>query len=115
MITLGDTSFWFVYHPGMVKMLDILASPLETVAQLIPWAGFDKAIWSIPALADAANPLHLLALFLASSLVMIWRLNVIETKGVEGTVIGTLGRLPRAAGALLAGSYVLFIVNGVFR
>jgi cation:H+ antiporter len=36
------------------------------------------------------NPLVLLAVFLAASLVMIWRLHAMESKGFEGTVLGTL-------------------------
>ncbi len=37
-----------------------------------------------------AHPLTLLAVFLAASLVMIWRLHAMESKGFEGTVLGTL-------------------------
>ena len=36
------------------------------------------------------NPLVLLALFVITSFVMIWRLQVMEHKGFEGTVLGTL-------------------------
>lgn len=36
------------------------------------------------------NPLILLAVFMAASMVMIWRLHVMEGKGFEGTVLGTL-------------------------
>ncbi len=37
-----------------------------------------------------AHPLMLLALFVAASFVMIWRLHAMEGKGFEGTVLGTL-------------------------
>jgi cation:H+ antiporter len=37
-----------------------------------------------------ANPLALFALFVAASMLMIWRLRAIEDKGFEGTVLGTL-------------------------
>ncbi|OIR14464.1 sodium/calcium exchanger protein [mine drainage metagenome] len=37
-----------------------------------------------------ANPLMLLALFVVASFVMIWRLHAMESKGFEGTVLGTL-------------------------
>lgn len=37
-----------------------------------------------------ANPLVLLAIFVATSFIMIWRLQVMENKGFEGTVLGTL-------------------------
>jgi cation:H+ antiporter len=93
-------------------MLDILASPLETIAQFISLTGVDKAIWSITSLAGAANPWQLLALFLSSSLVMIWRLNVIENKGFEGTVIGTLV-MPYCSGfANLAFAWVMATTGG---
>jgi len=36
------------------------------------------------------NPLVLVAIFITASLVMIWRLQAIENKGFEGTVLGTL-------------------------
>lgn len=37
-----------------------------------------------------ANPFVLLVLFVVTSLLMIWRLQVMEHKGFEGTVLGTL-------------------------
>lgn len=37
-----------------------------------------------------ANPLVLLAVFAAANLMMIWRLHAMESKGFEGTVLGTL-------------------------
>lgn len=37
-----------------------------------------------------AHPLMLLALFVAASFMMIWRLHAMEGKGFEGTVLGTL-------------------------
>lgn len=37
-----------------------------------------------------ANPVVLLALFIAASFIMIWRLHAMESKGFEGTVLGTL-------------------------
>ena len=36
------------------------------------------------------HPLALLAIFVVASFVMIWRLHAMETKGFEGTVLGTL-------------------------
>lgn len=38
----------------------------------------------------SAHPLFLLAVFIAATAVMIWRLHVMEGKGFEGTVLGTL-------------------------
>ncbi len=55
----------------------------EVLATLQPWAH---------------HPLALLALFLAASALMIWRLNAMENKGLEGTVIGTL-IMPYCSGA----------------
>ncbi len=37
-----------------------------------------------------SNPLVLLAAFVAASFLMIWRLHAIESKGFEGTLLGTL-------------------------
>ena len=37
-----------------------------------------------------SNPFVLLAGFVAASFLMIWRLNAIEGKGFEGTIVGTL-------------------------
>lgn len=37
-----------------------------------------------------AHPLMLLALFVVASFMMIWRLHAMESKGFEGTVLGTL-------------------------
>lgn len=45
-----------------------------------------------------AHPVVLLAIFVAASLLMIWRLNAIESKGFEGTVLGTL-IMPYCSGA----------------
>ncbi|HJW03052.1 MAG TPA: hypothetical protein VJ548_07220 [Azospira sp.] len=45
-----------------------------------------------------ANPLVLLALFIAASVLMIWRLHAMEHKGFEGTVLGTL-IMPYCSGA----------------
>ena len=40
--------------------------------------------------AYLTNPLVLLAVFVAASFLMVWRLHAIEGKGFEGTVVGTL-------------------------
>lgn len=37
-----------------------------------------------------ANPLALLLIFIATNFVMVWRLHAMESKGFEGTVLGTL-------------------------
>lgn len=54
-----------------------------------------------------ANPLVLLAIFAAGSFIMIWRLQAMESKGFEGTVLGTL-IMPYCSGfANLAFAYVM--------
>lgn len=45
----------------------------------------------------ATGPWFFLGLFVASSLLMIWRLNALERKGLEGTVLGTVV-MPYASG-----------------
>ena len=53
------------------------------------------------------SPLFLLALFVAASALMIWRLHAIEHKGFEGTVLGTL-IMPYCSGAAnLVFAYVM--------
>ncbi len=54
-----------------------------------------------------ANPLVLLAIFVAASFIMIWRLHAMENKGFEGTVLGTL-IMPYCSGfANLVFAYVM--------
>ena len=56
---------------------------------------------------DTTNPLVLLGIFIVSSILMIWRLQAIENKGFEGTVLGTL-IMPYCSGfANLAFAYVM--------
>jgi Ca2+/Na+ antiporter len=47
--------------------------------------------------AEALDPWFSLALFLVCSMLMVYRLNVLERKGLEGTVLGTLV-MPYASG-----------------
>jgi len=51
-------------------------------------SGGNTAIETIQ--AYAAHPLAQLAIFIAANAVMVWRLHVMESKGFEGTVLGTL-------------------------
>ncbi|MFA6920510.1 MAG: sodium:calcium symporter [Gallionella sp.] len=54
-----------------------------------------------------AHPLMLLAIFAAASFTMIWRLHAMESKGFEGTVLGTL-IMPYCSGfANLVFAYVM--------
>ncbi|MDO8207755.1 MAG: sodium:calcium symporter [Gallionella sp.] len=53
------------------------------------------------------HPLMLLAIFIAASFAMIWRLHALESKGFEGTVLGTL-IMPYCSGfANLVFAYVM--------
>lgn len=62
--------------------------------------------------AANAGPWQLLGLFLLSSLIMVWRLNAVEQKGFEGTVIGTLV-MPYCSGfGNLAFAYVMGTSGG---
>jgi cation:H+ antiporter len=57
--------------------------------------------------AYSNHPIALLALFLVASFVMIWRLQAMENKGFEGTVLGTL-IMPYCSGfANLAFAFVM--------
>ena len=71
----------------------------------LSWPEVNGAIDSIQ--IYAANPLILLAVFVAASFLMIWRLQAMETKGFEGTVLGTL-IMPYCSGfANLVFAYVM--------
>ncbi len=54
----------------------------------IQLSGIDSALATLQ--PYAANPLFQLALFALANVVMIWRLHAMESKGFEGTVLGTL-------------------------
>ena len=53
-----------------------------------------EAYWT---LTNRLEPWFSLSLFMGASLLMIWRLGVLERKGFEGTVLGTL-IMPYASG-----------------
>ncbi len=56
---------------------------------------------------SAAGPIQLVLLFLVSSMVMVWRLNAVERKGFQGTMVGTL-IMPYCSGfSNLAFAYVM--------
>lgn len=61
---------------------------------LVDLVAYPLALWHhLPKL----DPFFSLALFIAASFLMIWRLGVMERKGLEGTVLGTL-IMPYASG-----------------
>lgn len=54
----------------------------------IPLSGIEHAFTTLQ--PCAVHPLFQLALFAVANVVMIWRLHIMESKGFEGTVLGTL-------------------------
>ena len=67
--------------------------------------GLDSALAALH--PYAANPLFLLIIFALANVVMIWRLHAMESKGFEGTVLGTL-IMPYCSGfANLVFAYVM--------
>lgn len=72
--------------------------------------GLKDLIDQIP--IDPSHPLTLLALFVAASFLMIWRLQAMENKGFEGTILGTL-IMPYCSGfANLIFAYVMSHSSG---
>ncbi len=53
---------------------------------------FRDSLWAheLVAFATTPGPVQLVILFLISSMVMVWRLNAVEQKGFQGTMVGTL-------------------------
>jgi cation:H+ antiporter len=66
------------------RILDIVSDGLQSLDRL----------WQ---LVSSLDPWFPLGLFLISSVIMVYRLNVLERKGLEGTVLGTLV-MPYASG-----------------
>lgn len=54
----------------------------------IPQSGIENTLATLQ--TYAAHPVFLLALFALANIIMIWRLHIMESKGFEGTVLGTL-------------------------
>lgn len=74
-----------------MNLTQIGAGVLESIENALPRLKID-----IPPLDQVQfpgcnpGPWQLFILFMAASFIMIWRLNVIEQKGFEGTILGTL-------------------------
>lgn len=81
-----------VTDAGLFAVLPAVIEKAATLGQ----AGMDglERGWR---LAAAMDPWFSLVLFLACAMLMIYRLNVLERKGLEGTVLGTL-LMPYASG-----------------
>lgn len=71
----------------------------------IPLSGIDSTLANLQ--PYVAHPLSLLVIFALANGVMIWRLHIMESKGFEGTVLGTL-IMPYCSGfANLVFAYVM--------
>jgi len=68
----------------MTGLLERIEKALPRMEINIP--GMDQ----LPEILINPGPWHLLLLFMVCSLLMIWKLNTIEKKGFEGTMVGTL-------------------------
>ncbi|WP_300668201.1 hypothetical protein [Desulfoluna sp.] len=96
----------------MDKQLDLLWHLLDGLKSLAATPNYHALFKDTCTLFVNAGPWELLGLFLLSSLLMVWRLNAIEQKGFEGTVIGTLV-MPYCSGfANLAFAYVMGTSGG---
>lgn len=52
--------------------------------------GLEELLGQVENFAGASTPLVLVGIFLVSSLIILWRLELMSHRGVEGTVLGTL-------------------------
>ena len=81
--------------------------PMPTTVRIAQLVDLWDRLQSIRALQASFEPWFSLVLFIAGSLIMIWRLGAMERKGLEGTVLGTLV-MPYASGfSNLSFAYVL--------
>ncbi len=89
------------------NILELLTSLFKSVRTVFTSLFDERFSREISHLFAETSPLFLLGLFLFSSLIMIWRLNAIEKRNVEGTIIGTL-IMPYCSGfANLAFAFVM--------
>lgn len=96
----------------METIAELLTPLIGSVAALSTMPDYDRIFRLVASFSAAPNPWQLFGLFLFSSLMMIWRLNAIETKGFEGTVIGTLV-MPYCSGfSNLAFAYIIATSGG---
>jgi cation:H+ antiporter len=94
------------------KIFEFLAPLLSAAETLITTPDYGRIFSSVASTLSASNPRQFLALFLIASMVMIWRLNAIERKGFEGTVVGTLV-MPYCSGfANMSFAYVMATQGG---
>jgi cation:H+ antiporter len=74
-----------------VRLIQQMAGMFEVVEKFVSGLTIGLPPWDqIKTLAANPGPMGLFALFMAASVFMIWRLNAIERKGFEGTLVGTL-------------------------
>ena len=88
-------------------MEEFIVTAIQVLGRL--WTAIHNSPWTekIVAFSVAQGPVQMILLFLFSSMLMIWRLNAVEQKGFEGTMVGTLV-MPYCSGfANLAFAFVL--------
>ncbi len=74
-----------------VRLIQQMTGLFEGVEKVVVRLTIGLPPWDqVKSLAVSPGPAGLLALFMAASFLMIWRLNAIERKGFEGTLVGTL-------------------------
>jgi len=71
-------------------MVDYLIKAGDLLALAVSMINNSNRFHEAVAFITAHGPVQLLILFLFSSMVMVWRLNAMERKGFEGTMVGTL-------------------------
>jgi len=86
---------------NLIQKVRQLYQMAEKVLQTSPWA--ERAM----AFITTSGPVQLAVLFLIASMVMVWRLNAVEQKGFQGTMVGTM-IMPYCSGfANLAFAFVM--------
>ena len=90
------------------RLLQVL-DHIIALASAPDWQAMASTLWKT---INHAGPFQLLALFLISSMLMVWRLNAFEAKGFQGTVTGTMV-MPYCSGfSNLAFAFILGTTGG---
>lgn len=63
---------------------------MDRLFQKFKLAGSSETWGSLLKIIDVLNPWQLLLIFIVASIVLVWRLSIMEKRGVEGTILGTL-------------------------
>ncbi len=96
----------------MEKLLELFTPLFGAIVSFISLPDLYKISKIALSLVTPSSPWQFLVLFLASSLLIIWRLNALESRGVEGTVTGTIV-MPYCSGfSNLSFAYVMGTTGG---